>query len=73
MLKLLPLLLLGGCVASRPPSLRQTEFKEDNRDWAQVYRMEIKIAVENEDIDAYNFFFEEYMRIRIEQINENSK
>lgn len=73
MLKLLPLLLLGGCVASQPPSSRQTEFKEDSRDWAQVYRMEIKIAVENEDLDAYNFFFEEYMRMRVEQINENPK
>lgn len=73
MLKFLPLLLLGGCVASQPPSLRETELNKSARDWAQVYRMEIKIAVENEDIDAYNFFFEEYMRMRIEQINENPK
>ena len=35
--------------------------------------MEIKIAVDNEDLDAYNFFFEEYMKLRVNQIRENPK
>ena len=73
MLKLLPLLLLGGCVVSYPPSPRDTVLEEKERDWAQVYRMEIKIAVDNEDLDAYNFFFEEYMKLRVKQIRENPK
>ena len=73
MLKLLPLLLLGGCVGFQPPSLRQTEFKEGSRDWVEVYRNEIKIAVDNEDLHAYNFFFEEYMRERVRQIREDEK
>jgi hypothetical protein len=57
----------------RSPSLSDTVLEEEDRDWAQVYRMEIKIAVENEDLDAYNFFFEEYMKERIKQVKENKK
>jgi hypothetical protein len=57
----------------RSPSLSETMLKEEERDWAQVYRMEIKIAVENEDLDAYNFFFEEYMKERIKQVKESKK
>ena len=73
MLKLLPLLILGGCAGMRSPSLSDTVLEEEDRDWAQVYRMEIKIAVENEDLDAYNFFFEEYMKERIKQVKESKK
>ena len=73
MLKLLPLLLLGGCVVSRPPSLSDTALKEEGRDWVQVYRMEIKIAVDNDDLGGYNFFFEEYMRLRIHQTRKEIK
>jgi hypothetical protein len=57
----------------RSPSLSDTVLEEEDRDWAQVYRMEIKIAVENEDLDAYNFFFEEYMKERIKQVKESKK
>ena len=57
----------------RSPSLSETVLKEEDRDWAQVYRMEIKIAVENDDLDAYNFFFEEYMKERIKQVKESKK
>ena len=60
-------------MVSSPLSPSDTALKEKKRDWAQVYRMEIKIAVDNEDLDAYNFFFEEYMRLRVNQIRENSK
>ena len=57
----------------RSPSMSDTALPEKARDWAQVYRMEIKIAVENEDLDAYNFFFEEYMKERIKQVKETNK
>jgi hypothetical protein len=57
----------------RSPSLSDTVLEEEDRDWAQVYRMEIKIAVENEDLDAYNFFFEEYMKERIKQVKESKE
>ena len=56
-----------------PPTSSDTRLDEGQRNWAEVYRMEIKIAVENEDLDAYNFFFEEYMRLRIHQIRKKTK
>ena len=73
MLRFLPLFFLAGCAPSRPPLLSDTRLDEISRNWAEVYRMEIKIAVDNEDLDAYNFFFEEYMKLRVNQIRENPK
>jgi hypothetical protein len=61
-------LLLSGCHFNVPPVTTDTILSEEDRDWVEVYRMEIKRAVENEDEDAYHFFFKEYMRERIEQI-----
>ena len=57
----------------RSPSLSDTVLEEEDRDWAQVYRMEIKISIENEDLDAYNFFFEEYMKERVKQVRDGKK
>lgn len=73
MLRLLLLILLTGCVSNHDPKSLDTKFNESERDWLEVYRHEIKIAVENEDIDAYNFFFEEYMRERIRILREQKK
>ena len=56
-------------VVEEPRSV-DTKFNENERDWIEVYRHEIKVAVDNEDKDAYDFFFEEYMRERIRQFKE---
>ena len=61
-------LLLSGCHFNAPPITTDTILREEDRDWIEVYRMEIKRAVENEDEDAYHFFFKEYMRERIRQV-----
>jgi hypothetical protein len=66
-------MLFAGCVTKNSPQLPDTKFDEDKRDWAEVYRHEIKVAVENEDIDAYNFFFQEYMRERVRQLRKKQK
>ena len=55
------------------PAPSDTTLRDSDRDWAQVYRNEMRIAVDNEDLDAYNFFFEEYMRERIRQVKEKEK
>tara|TARA_R110001583_G_scaffold8965_31_gene42439 strand:+ start:442 stop:654 length:213 start_codon:yes stop_codon:yes gene_type:complete len=61
-------LLLTGCYANKTPTNSDTYLHEEDRDWVEVYRMEIKRAVDNEDEDAYHFFFQEYMRLRIKQV-----
>jgi len=66
-LRFFSLIFLTSCVVSPNPTPKDTEFDESKRNWAEVYRSEIKAAVENEDLDAYNFFFQEYMRERIRQ------
>lgn len=72
MLKLLPLVFLCGCVTTHNPQPIDTEFNENDRDWIEIYRNEIKIAVENDDIDAYNFFMFEWLKekIRVKKLND---
>ena len=73
MIKFSPLLLLCGCVVTHNPQPSDTAFDESKRDWVEVYRQEIKAAVENEDEGAYHFFFQEYMKERIKQVREAKK
>ncbi|MBN86258.1 MAG: hypothetical protein CL885_01910 [Dehalococcoidia bacterium] len=68
MLKYLPILFLSGCVSIHSPQPSDTEFDESKRDWAEVYKLEMKAAVENEDEGAYHFYFQEYMKLRIKQL-----
>ena len=67
-MRVLLFLLLTGCYSNKAPTSLDTSLCEEDRDWVEVYRMEIKRAVENEDEAAYHFFFHEYMRERIKQI-----
>jgi hypothetical protein len=57
----------------RTPTSSETRPEEEHRDWVEVYRMEIKIAVENEDLDAYNFFMKEYLleKVRIWKLEKS--
>ena len=67
------ILLFTSCKILGPkhnPAPEDTAFDESKRDWLEVFKHEIKVAVENDDVDAYNFFFEEYMRERIRQVKE---
>ena len=69
-MRMLVFLLLTGCYVNKAPTNLDTYLHEKDRDWIEVYRMEIKRAVENEDEAAYHFFFHEYMRERVRQIKE---
>ena len=52
------MLLLCGCVTHNPqPS--DTKFDESQRNWISIFQNEIRIAVENGDVDAYHFFMQE--------------
>ena len=70
---IISLFLLCGCVILKDPKPEDTRFDESQRDWLEVYRSEIKAAVENEDEAAYHFFFQEYMRERIRQVRAAKK
>ena len=59
--RLLPLILLCGCVSVHNPQATDTQFDENKRDWVEIYTNEIKIAVENDDAEAYHFFMRELL------------
>ena len=68
MLRFLPMILLCGCVHMKhdlQPS--DTKFKDKERDWAEVYREEMRIATENDDREAWHFFFHEFIKERVRQ------
>ena len=62
MLRLFWLVLLGGCTHTLPPQPADTLFQPEQRDWLEVYRHEIDIAVQNNDNEAYYFFLQELVK-----------
>ena len=62
MLRLFWLVLLGGCTHTLPPQPADTLFQPEQRDWLEVYRHEIDIAVQNIDNEAYYFFLQELVK-----------
>ena len=54
--------LLCGCVHTRDPQPSDTKFNEEDRNWLLIYGSEIKIAIKNEDRDAFHFFLQEYIK-----------
>ena len=72
MLRLLPLILVCGCVTNHNPKPVDTKFDESKRNWVEIYQNEIKIAIENQDRDAYKFFMFELLKekIRLKKLNE---
>ena len=72
-MRMLLLLLLTGCYVNKAPTDSETYLHEKDRDWIEVYRMEIKRAVENEDEGAYHFFMKEYLleKVRIWKLNKS--
>lgn len=45
------------------------EKHDSTKDWEEIYRKELIIAIENEDQEAWHFFLPEY----IKAVNANSK
>lgn len=61
MLRLLLLFLLSSCVIKHDPQPYDTNFDPADRDWIEIYKKEIEIAIENNDYEAWSFFWREYM------------
>lgn len=75
MLRLLPLIILSGCVVKYDPKPIDTNFDPSDRDWVKIYREEIEIAIKNDDREAWSFFWREYLleKARVSVYYENSK
>ena len=54
------------------PEPYDTKFNDKDRDWGEVYRNEMRIALENDDKEAWHFFFYELIRERIRQEREKN-
>lgn len=56
------------------PQPSDTIFKPSDKNWASIYEKELKIAIENEDMQAFYFFWPEYLKelsiIKCKQYNE---
>jgi hypothetical protein len=59
---LLILLLFSSCSAKEYLTPEITALKEEDRDWVQVYRHEMKVAMEHDDEVAWHFFFWELLK-----------
>tara|TARA_B110000444_G_scaffold260074_1_gene305803 strand:+ start:1278 stop:1487 length:210 start_codon:yes stop_codon:yes gene_type:complete len=55
-------LILTGCVSKHNPQISETEFDPQKRNWLKVYEQELKTAIENDDGEAYYFFWPEYLK-----------
>jgi hypothetical protein len=47
-----------------------TKFNEKERDWIEVYRHELVVAMENDDMAALKFFMEELIKEK-ERVQKN--
>jgi len=52
-------ILLGGCIVLDTPPPQDTLFVETDRNWVEVYRHELAVALENNDLESMRFFFQE--------------
>ena len=62
MLRFLPLFFLLGCAVTHNPQPSDTKFKESDRNWVKVYEHELKVAIANDDREAWIFFWPEYLK-----------
>ena len=56
------LFLFSSCAVQRGPVASDTELNPNNLNWAKIYAHELKVARENNDIDAILFFWPEYLK-----------
>jgi hypothetical protein len=61
-LRFLIFFFLFGCATIHKPQPSDTKFKDTDRNWAKVYEHELKVAIENDDIHAWMFFWPEYLK-----------
>jgi len=61
------LFVIISCSRKQELQPKDTLFLENNRNWSEVYELELKSALENEDHLAFYFFWPEYLKALAEQ------
>lgn len=56
------LLILSGCAHKHDPQIDDTKFDPQKRNWLKIYEHELLIAKENDDYEAWHFFWPEYLK-----------
>lgn len=59
MFKYVYVVLLVGCATPHGPRPQDTQFKESERNWLEIYRRELIICINNEDLEGFHFFMQE--------------
>ena len=62
MFRLWPVILLTSCTTTYNHTPQDTKFDENKRNWIEVYRYELVVAMENDDMAALKIFMEELMK-----------
>ena len=62
-MRLFILFLLVSCSAHKEPMPRDTLFLEEDKNWTEIYAHELKVALENNDSEAFYFFWPEYLKV----------
>ena len=53
--------LLSSCAIDRGSNSISQKNTQENKDWLKIYERELQIAKDNEDFEAWSFFFREYL------------
>ena len=70
------ILLFTSCKILGPkhnPTPEDTVFDESKRDWIAVFEHEIKVAMDNDDEEAYHFFMHELLAEKVRIWKEKKK
>lgn len=65
-------LLFSSCAIQRSPEPSDTIIDSDKRNWLKIYAAELRAARHNGDIDAWVFFWPEYLE-ELEKSKNNVK
>lgn len=55
-------MLLSSCSMKSSLKPSDTNFDPKKRNWLEVYAHEIQVAKENQDMDAWRFFYLEFIK-----------
>jgi hypothetical protein len=61
-LRILPFFLLLGCATLHNPKPFDAKLPPSEKNWRPIYEHELKVAIENDDIEAWSFFWPEYLK-----------